>query len=350
MPTPQFRLEVGDRAPNFALPDATGKLRMIYEETRGLPILLAFLQPGVEIHEAILAGLIARQDELVPLTHPFVVMLATTASVVQVAQRYDPRFPILADEAGRITAAYRAAANVPSGPVLLLLDANQRLRLAVTPAPHRDPVAEILARLAGEGVPAPRMHDRIAPVLMVPEVIPPHLCQRLVEIWHKDGHEEGAVITTAHGTARDAINYGSKKRLDHKVKDPALARELTALIGPRFATEVFRAFHFADFRLESFFIVRYEAARGDFFRPHRDNLIAELADRRFGATVNLNDDYEGGGIRFPEYGSDIYRPPAGGAILFSSSLLHEAIPVSRGERFALLTFLRSREASGPVPR
>lgn len=93
--------------------------------------------------------------------------------------------------------------------------------------------------------------------------------------------------------------------------------------------------------LKPFFIVCYAAARGDFFRPHRDNLISELASRRFAATVNLNDDYAGGWLRFPEYGPDQYRPPAGGAILFSSSLLHEAMPVTGGRRFALLTFLRA---------
>lgn len=79
----------------------------------------------------------------------------------------------------------------------------------------------------------------------------------------------------------------------------------------------------------------------DFFRPHRDNLIPELATRRFAATINLNDDYGGGGLRFPEYGPHHYRPPAGGAILFSSSLLHEAVPVVAGRRYALLTFLRA---------
>jgi predicted 2-oxoglutarate/Fe(II)-dependent dioxygenase YbiX len=37
--------------------------------------------------------------------------------------------------------------------------------------------------------------------------------------------------------------------------------------------------------------------------------------------------------------------PAGGAIVFSCSLLHEALPVVRGRRFALLSFLR--DMTGP---
>ena len=39
-------------------------------------------------------------------------------------------------------------------------------------------------------------------------------------------------------------------------------------------------------------------------------------------SVNLNDDYEGGAVRFPEFGGGLYRPPAGGALVFSCSLLH----------------------------
>ena len=32
-------------------------------------------------------------------------------------------------------------------------------------------------------------------------------------------------------------------------------------------------------------------------------------------------------------------PPTGGAVVFSCGLLHEATPVTRGERFAFLPFL-----------
>jgi len=60
--------------------------------------------------------------------------------------------------------------------------------------------------------------------------------------------------------------------------------------------------------------------------------------------VNLNDGYEGGELHFPEYGPHLYRPEAGGAILFSCSLLHEVLPVTRGRRFTLLSFLRDPAA------
>ena len=62
-------------------------------------------------------------------------------------------------------------------------------------------------------------------------------------------------------------------------------------------------------------------------------------------TLNLNsEDYEDGELVFPEYGPERYKPASGGAVIFSCSLIHEALPVSRGRRFALLTFLRSLPA------
>jgi predicted 2-oxoglutarate/Fe(II)-dependent dioxygenase YbiX len=65
-----------------------------------------------------------------------------------------------------------------------------------------------------------------------------------------------------------------------------------------------------------------------------------LSDRRFAVSLNLNlGEYEGGLLRFPEFGSQVYTAPAGGAVVFSCSLLHEATPVTRAKRFAFLPFL-----------
>ncbi|MGH6966519.1 MAG: 2OG-Fe(II) oxygenase, partial [Phenylobacterium sp.] len=49
--------------------------------------------------------------------------------------------------------------------------------------------------------------------------------------------------------------------------------------------------------------------------------------------------FEGGDLRFPEFGPRTYRPPTGGAVVFSCSLQHEATPVTKGRRYAFLPFL-----------
>ena len=50
-------------------------------------------------------------------------------------------------------------------------------------------------------------------------------------------------------------------------------------------------------------------------------------------------EFEGGYVRFPEFGQQLYTAPAGGAVVFSCSLLHEATPVTRGKRYVFLPFL-----------
>jgi predicted 2-oxoglutarate/Fe(II)-dependent dioxygenase YbiX len=101
-----------------------------------------------------------------------------------------------------------------------------------------------------------------------------------------------------------------------------------------------RAFMWRPTRMERYLIARYDAEGGGFFRPHRDNTTNGTAHRRFAVTINLNaEDYEGGDLRFPEFGSRTYRAPTGGAVVFACALLHEATPVTRGERYAFLPFL-----------
>jgi predicted 2-oxoglutarate/Fe(II)-dependent dioxygenase YbiX len=62
--------------------------------------------------------------------------------------------------------------------------------------------------------------------------------------------------------------------------------------------------------------------------------------------MNLNaEDFTGGELRFQEFGNRLYRCPTGGAIVFSCSLMHEAMPVRSGERFAFLPFLYDEEGA-----
>ena len=63
------------------------------------------------------------------------------------------------------------------------------------------------------------------------------------------------------------------------------------------------------------------------------------AHRKFACSINLHDGFEGGDLRFAEYGQKTYRPPLGGAVVFSCALLHEATRVSAGRRYAFLPFL-----------
>ena len=48
--------------------------------------------------------------------------------------------------------------------------------------------------------------------------------------------------------------------------------------------------------------------------------------------------------------SDLYLFDLGGVLLFSCSLIHEALPITRGRRFALLNFVRQRSPCAPGSR
>ena len=90
-------------------------------------------------------------------------------------------------------------------------------------------------------------------------------------------------------------------------------------------------------------LARYDET-GGYFRRHRDNSAPSVAFRQFALSLNLNDDYMGGHLLFPEYNDRRYRPPAGAGVIFSCSLLHEAAPVTRGRRYCALTFLHDAAA------
>ena len=114
----------------------------------------------------------------------------------------------------------------------------------------------------------------------------------------------------------------------------------------RLAPEILKVFQFEVTRIERYIVACYDAADGGYFRPHRDNTTSATAHRRFAVSINLNaEEFEGGDLRFPEFGRQTYRPPTGGAVVFSCSLLHEATPVTRGTRYATLPFLFDEAAN-----
>jgi predicted 2-oxoglutarate/Fe(II)-dependent dioxygenase YbiX len=98
--------------------------------------------------------------------------------------------------------------------------------------------------------------------------------------------------------------------------------------------------------VERHIVACYSAEDGGHFRPHRDNTTQGTAHRRFAVSINLNADFDGGELIFPEYGyKRRFKPPIGGAVVFSCSLLHAVSKVTRGRRYAYLPFLYDKEAA-----
>src|SRR6266508_1323499 len=207
-------------------------------------------------------------------------------------------------------------------------------------------VAELVAELVWDDQRPPEITTQ-APLLVVPDVLGPEQCAELIAVWEQQGHSETGVESSTGGGRAEQRSAQLKRRHDHVVGDPQRSRELATTIGRRVMPELSKAFAYHASRFEGFKIACYQASDRGFFRAHRDNLSPATAHRRFALTLNLNDGYQGGQLRFPEYGPELYRPAPGAALLFSCSHLHEVLDVTAGRRFVLLSFLFGDEAPRP---
>ena len=339
LPLPQADLSIGDRFPNFALPDQTGAVRVFLERAKGQRIIIL-----VDADDGALQRL-AQFPCAAASTDAMAIMVGSETEAAARASRTGATYPLLADGNGKIVLALRNMARCQEpGGFAVLLDPNQRLLNISTNSDLCDWLNECLPQIQiAEPAPTEPMRlAQVAPVLIIPNVLQPDVCRSLIDRWETAGHEEGAVHSIVEGVEVKRTYHAMKRRRDHRIDDEAVAKPLTQVIGRRIAPEVEKAFAFSKFKFDRLIVTCYDAERGDYFRRHRDNLSPSTADRRFAMTINLNTpEYEGGELLFPEYGPERYSPPAGGAILFSCSLLHEALPVTKGRRFTLLSFLRA---------
>src|SRR6185369_3846083 len=112
------------------------------------------------------------------------------------------------------------------------------------------------------------------------------------------------------------LDHKFKRRSDYTIEDEVLKLALLDRIARRLLPQIHKAFQFRATRIERWIVACYDGESGGFFRPHRDNTTAGTAHRAFACTINLNaEDYEGGELRFPEFGPGTYRAPTGGALI-----------------------------------
>lgn len=210
------------------------------------------------------------------------------------------------------------------------------------------PIAECEALFAMiAALPRPEDHAGVAqhaPVLTISNVFEPEVCRKLIAHYEADGGEPSGVMREIDGRTVGVLD-DFKRRRDAFVTDPKFQRSLRARVLRRLMPEIERAFQFRATRIERYIVACYDAETGGYFRPHRDDTTKGTAHRKFAVSINLNQDFEGGDLRFPEFGPRTYRPPAGGAVVFSCSMLHEATPVIRGRRYAFLPFLYDEDGA-----
>jgi predicted 2-oxoglutarate/Fe(II)-dependent dioxygenase YbiX/peroxiredoxin len=332
-------LGVGEAAPWFRAATLNGSQDYVFDTAAGRAVLVLFFGTVANSASAAALAKVRERRELFDDDHAsfFGVTVDPSDAKHGRIRAQIPGLRFFLDYDRAISRAFGAAADDSSGHYRahwLLLDRTLRVAGAF-PLREADLALDSLAALAND----PQASDW-APVVAVSNVIEPEMCRRLIDLYEADGGEESGFMRDVGGMTRKILDASHKVRRDYLIEDPDLARQLNLRIIHRLLPLVGRAFQFDATRVERLLVGCYEAETGGHFRPHRDNTTKGTAHRRFAVTINLNaEEYEGGDLRFPEFGPRTYRAPTGGAVVFSCSLLHQAMPVTRGRRFAFLPFL-----------
>jgi predicted 2-oxoglutarate/Fe(II)-dependent dioxygenase YbiX len=233
---------------------------------------------------------------------------------------------------------------IPGGyhPMTILLDRSMRV-VAAEPLRRTGEVLALMRRCIEEE--RATLADQPAPVLTVPRIFEPAFCKTLIDYYIQDGGSPSGFMRQIDGKTVGAHDPKYKRRRDTTIEDEDLRNQAVTRISRRLLPAIEQAFNWRGTRIERYIVACYSSEDQGFFNRHRDNTTSGTAHRKFAVTINLNaDEYEGGELCFPEFGPRTYKPPTGGATVFSCSLLHEATPVTKGARYAFLPFLYDEES------
>jgi peroxiredoxin/predicted 2-oxoglutarate/Fe(II)-dependent dioxygenase YbiX len=224
-------------------------------------------------------------------------------------------------------------------PAVFLIDPMLRIVMA-------EPIeatTAVLDRLAAELAAAeaiPPEAQPFAPILIAPRIFEPELCAALIAYYGRKGGTQSGFAATQDGRTVTQLNAALKRRRDVMIEDEDLRLGVETRLRQRLFPLIQRAWGWRATEIERYLVCCYDAQDQGFFSRHRDDATAGTAHRRFAVSLNLNTEaYEGGELRFPEFGPRLYSPPTGGAAVFGCSLLHEAMPVTRGLRYTFVPFL-----------
>ncbi|MGG5817454.1 2OG-Fe(II) oxygenase family protein [Falsiroseomonas sp. HW251] len=327
-PIPAFHARA-EGNPRFAFDTVAGRWMMVL-----IPGSLG--EPGKAER---LAAAIAPHAAKLDLTNAYMIVIGTDPEDERSGRLKDGQGRrVLWDDSGAARQALRATE--PDGTLRMgwmLLDPMLRV-FGIWPLEKGEDAMRTLAML-----PPPAQHAGVpvhAPVLIVPRVFEPAFCRRLIDLYEAQGGDESGFMRDVDGRTVGLTDQSHKRRKDCLIEDETLQAAFRARLTARLSPEIRRAFNFNPTRIERYIVACYDGADRGFFRAHRDNTTLGTAHRRFAVTINLNTgDYEGGELCFPEFGPQTYVAPAGGAVVFSCALLHEARPVTKGRRYATLPFL-----------
>lgn len=338
----------GDTAPNLVLPSLKNP-KYVFDQAAGRYIVLCFFHSARHAESLDRLKFIHQQTDLFDDVN-FTFFGATTdpqdADQQRIAERY-PGYRYFLDYEQNLSRLYGVAAEAgdenrpPYVPCWYVIDPGMRVMTAITFKRDGEDKDQLLNYLKDLPLP-PSASDGLgveAPILMLPRVFEPAFCDELIDLYHRRGGKESGFMIERDGKTVAKYDNAHKNRQDYWIEEKDIIKGANIRIHRRIVPQVRKAYQFNVSRIERHIVARYGADSGGHFMPHRDNTTPATQHRRFAISINLNDDFEGGTIAFPEYGMRYYKPPKGAAVIFSCSLLHTVCKVTSGERFAFLPFL-----------
>ena len=346
------RLEVGDRLPPFMWRDRSENRLSLGEDRFGGRATILFLCPPPldQLAQDRIRHLANRQEIFQSLgIQAFIVVTGKVPEFESLDCGPEGSVPVVCEPSGNLAKAFGESREPQAQPDwrIVLLDECHRIEHLILWKDGTDPVDKALAHCISRRIDQ-RPGPRHPPVLVLPNLLSPDHCQRLIAAWESGNRFQGGV---ASAKSKHEVETKIKIREDVALPDlGAEAQELFAIWRYRVLPEVSRIFHYEITRAETLRLGCYQAGTGGAFKAHRDDSSPAVQHRAFAMSIFLNTGaYQGGALRFPEYSRDLYDPPAGSGVVFSCSLLHEVTPVTAGRRFGLFSFFHG-EAEEEVRR
>ena len=337
----QRRIALGDPVPWFSAASIAGAPIDLHVEA-GRWVVLAFLGALHEARAISELGALLSQAALFSPDHLvfYGVLTAPPPNLAELSQLISPAVNFIADYEGSLSALYGAR----GAPRTVVVDPMLRAVADIGwdhEAGHAALISTVLRGLPAidesAGVPLS------APVLTIPRILDFSLCDLLIALYDKIGGDDSGFLLDHDGKTETIIDHRLKRRQDMVIAVPELRQTIKDRVVTRLLPEIARYFQFEATRMDRCLVSCYDSALGGHFFRHRDNVNAGAQHRRFAVTINLNGDYDGCDLMFPEFGRRTYRAPIGGAIVFSCGALHEVTPITRGRRYAFIPFLYGEE-------
>ena len=183
-----------------------------------------------------------------------------------------------------------------------------------------------------------------APILFLPNVFEQDLCRDLIRVYEQHGGKESGVMRDVEGRTALIDDHSFKKRRDYTIEQPELLEQTRARVARRICPEILKIHSSGQRGWSDIWYPAIRQTMRTFPSAPRQHYRG-TAHRRFAVSINLNSEFEGGEICFPEYGPKSFKPPPGGAVIFPCALLHAVTKVTRGSRYAFLPFLYDEEAA-----